>query len=162
MHAVQPHDRSAPHDGVGHASAQDAPPGSRAAPAATSEDGGPFGHSRWSMDQDIRGGAPPPQALGPSAVRSAVPEGPPGRGAHGSHVLRRSADLVWCQHCGRHAASRLGTGLINACRGVATGGYPSRIVRMMSGRHPITWRPLSQSTGKQQHALELLVLSKNH
>ena len=169
MHAVQPHDRSAPHDGVGHANAQDAPPGSRAASAATVpasllgghasgvpaavdghgtlaedafEEEDPFGHSRWSMDQDIRGGAPPPQALGPSAVRSAVPEGPPGRGAHGSHVLRRCADLVWCQHCGRHAASRLGTGLINACRGVATGGYPSRIVRMMSGRHPITGRPL--------------------
>lgn len=58
--------------------------------------------------------------------------------AHPSHSLRRCAYVEWCLHCGRHAAKRLGIGLLNSCRGIATGGYPSRISRLLDGRHPMT------------------------
>ena len=58
--------------------------------------------------------------------------------AHVSHSLRRCAHVVWCVHCGRHATARLGSGLRNACRGTATGAYPSRIARLKEGRHPVS------------------------
>ena len=58
--------------------------------------------------------------------------------AHASHSLRRCAHVVWCEHCGRHAATRLGSGLLNTCRGTATGAYPARIARLKEGRHPVS------------------------
>ena len=58
--------------------------------------------------------------------------------AHASHRLRRTGHVVWCTWCGRHAAARLGSGLLNRCRGNATGAYPTRIARLKKGLHPIT------------------------
>ena len=61
---------------------------------------------------------------------------PPRKQAHCSHVLRRTGHIVWCAVCGRHAAARLGAGLLNPCRGTATGAYTSRLNRRKAGRHP--------------------------
>ena len=58
-------------------------------------------------------------------------------GAHDTHVLTRTAHVVWCRVCGRHAATRLGIGLQRPCVGRATGAYPARIERLRGGRHPI-------------------------
>ena len=49
--------------------------------------------------------------------------------AHASHKLRRTKHVVWCAVCGRHAAIRLGSGLIQRCRGHADGAYPARLRR---------------------------------
>ena len=58
--------------------------------------------------------------------------------AHASHKLRRTKQVVWCAVCGRHAAIRLGTGLLQRCRGHADGAYPARLRRLKEGRHPIS------------------------
>ena len=58
--------------------------------------------------------------------------------AHASHSLRRSGHVVWCFRCGRHAAVRLGIGLLQECRGFADGAYPARIRRLIDRRHPVT------------------------
>ena len=63
-------------------------------------------------------------------------------GAHESHKLSRTAHVVWCRLCGRHAATRLGVGLRNVCRGEATGVYPSRLQRLRQRLHPVTAVPL--------------------
>ena len=58
--------------------------------------------------------------------------------AHESHALRKAGHIVWCSRCGRHAAVRLGSGLLQECRGVAAGAYPARIRRLLDNRHPIS------------------------
>ena len=65
------------------------------------------------------------------------------QGAHASHVLTRTAHVVLCRICGRHAAVRLGVGLQRPCAGFATGAYPARIARLREQRHPVTGRPLT-------------------
>ena len=59
-------------------------------------------------------------------------------GAHGSHVLTRTAHVIWC--------TRLGVGLQRPCVGVATGAYPARIERLRSGRNPISGAPLRDTS----------------
>ena len=63
-------------------------------------------------------------------------------GAHETHVLTRTAYVVWCRVCGRHAASRLGIGLQRSCVGRANGVYPARKARLRGWRHPTTVEPL--------------------
>ena len=60
------------------------------------------------------------------------------KGAHDTHILTRSAQVVWCRVCGRHAAVRIGVGLQRACTGLASGVYTSRINRLRRNCHPIT------------------------
>ena len=67
-------------------------------------------------------------------------------GAHATHVLTRTAHVVWCRVCGRHAAIRLGVGLQRPCVGFAAGAYPARIIRLRERRHPISGQPLDAST----------------
>ena len=81
------------------------------APSGESDED-PFGFRDLGLDDA--------QAI-PEHVNELVPCGPPGtrpqpgeKGAHPSHSLRRCAHVVWCQHCGRHAATWLGSGLIKA------------------------------------------------
>ena len=62
--------------------------------------------------------------------------------AHPSHELRKTGHIVWCSRCGRHAAVRLGSGLLQPCRGEASGAYPARIRRLKSGCHPVTGAPV--------------------
>ena len=69
---------------------------------------------------------------------TATPTAPQPAQAHVSHRLRRTGHVVWCTWCGRHAAARLGSGLLNKCRGIATGAYPSRIARLKKGLHPVS------------------------
>ena len=102
----------------------------------------PFGHAQLGFDNDD--GVLPvsepqqcPAADRPEAPHDAVALEEP-QGAHRSHVLSKVGHLVWCTRCGRHAAVRLGIGLIRPCKGVATGAYPSRIARLRSRRHPIS------------------------
>ena len=82
----------------------------------------------------------------PSTVLPSVPAGQEAAaallGAHESHVLTRTAHVVWCRVCGRHAAIRLGIGLQRPCVGQATGAYPARIERLRGRRHPVTAEPL--------------------
>ena len=59
-------------------------------------------------------------------------------GAHDSHQLKRTARVVWCQRCGRCAASLLGVGLSCPCKGNAEGTYLARIRRLQDGRRPIS------------------------
>ena len=79
--------------------------------------------------------------LDPAAEGSQEPTETPGQ-AHGSHNLRRGANMVWCADCGRSAISRIGIGLQRPCRGMAIGAYPACIERMKAGRHPITGRQM--------------------
>ena len=70
------------------------------------------------------------EATDGSVATLTAPEGELGEerlGAHESHVLTRSAHVVWCRLCGRHAAVRLGVGLQRRCVGVAVGAYFARI-----------------------------------
>ena len=64
------------------------------------------------------------------------------RRAHATHKLRRHAQVVWCQVCGRSAVSRLGIGLVGPCKGTAEGAYPARLKRLNEGLHPLTGAPL--------------------
>ena len=59
-------------------------------------------------------------------------------GAHVSHVLTRTASVVWCRVCGRHAAVRLGVGLKQPCPDIADGAYPKRIERLRARLRPVT------------------------
>ena len=56
-------------------------------------------------------------------------------GAHASHNLTRTVDVIWCRQCGRHVAVRLGVLLQRPCVGVAVGAYPARIERLKNRRH---------------------------
>ena len=114
---------------------------------SASEDEDPFGHAR--LDFDNQPHAAPAATVEESRASSTgereadvsvgVEHGSSqAMGAHPSHALRLTRYVVWCAHCGRHAPSRLGVGLVRKCRGVADGGYPSRILRMKAGQHPIT------------------------
>ena len=60
------------------------------------------------------------EATLPSAVSRQATDGGL-HGAHTSHVLTRTAHVVWCRVCGRHAALRLGVGLQRPCVGIAVG-----------------------------------------
>ena len=74
----------------------------------------------------------------------ALPVAPVSRlaGAHGSHSLCRTGHVIWCRRCGRHAAVRLGVGLLKACVGKAEGAYLARVLRLEEGPHPISGAPL--------------------
>ena len=89
------------------------------------EDEDPFGHIHLGFDS--------PTAQVPETQRT---------GAHASHALRRTAHLVWCTLCGRHAAIRLGVGLQGECKGMADGAYPARLARLRRGCHPISGAPI--------------------
>ena len=135
----------------GHIHANDAPtanPSTTAQPHFTSvkansqvtpmfeeEEEDPFGHGPMGFDQPHPGVpvVPDPRTVAPN---SGEPQRP--AGAHQTHVLRRTGNIVWCVTCGRHAAIRLGVGLIKPCRGEATGGYPTRIARLKVGCHPMS------------------------
>ena len=100
------------------------------------EEEDPFGHGSLGFDQPHAGVlqvAPVPRVSMPAVSCVQRPSG-----AHQSHSLRRTGNIVWCVTCGRHAAIRLGVGLIRPCRGEATGGYPTRIARLKIGRHPVS------------------------
>ena len=127
-----------------------APPAARfdeIPPEVASEDKDPFGHVLLGFDDspaavpagDVAARSLPAEEVpGPdmsAAVESASPQA---KGAHPSHAFRLSGYVVWCAYCGRHAASRLGIGLLRQCRGHADGGYPSRILRLKVVRPPIT------------------------
>ena len=64
------------------------------------------------------------------------------RGAHASHRLRRTSQIVWCGACGRFADKRLGIGLQRPCREIADGAYKSRLRRLTQGLHPISSHPV--------------------
>ena len=74
----------------------------------------------------------------------ALPVAPASRlaGAHGSHTICKTGHVIWCRRCGRHAAVRLGVGLLKPCVGKAEGAHPARLVRLRDGRHPISGDPL--------------------
>ena len=74
----------------------------------------------------------------------ALPVAPASRlaGAHGSHTICKTGHVIWCRRCGRHAAVRLGVGLLKPCVGKAEGAYPARLVSLRDGRHPISGDPL--------------------
>ena len=95
----------------------------------------PFGYNALGFD-DPSAAAEPLARQGSSPTR--VDNGHQLQGAHRSHSLRRTGNIVWCDVCGRHAAIRLGVGLLRVCRGEATGGYPTRIARLKAGLHPMT------------------------
>ena len=137
-----------------------------------SDDEDPFGHGGLldepqpmprgvSGNATPRGEAPLSESVGEVTVpeeasydrSTALPSGPVGQeaaaallGAHESHVLTRTAHVVWCRVCGRHAAIRLGIGLQRPCVGQATGAYPARIERLRGRRHPVTAEPLEAAT----------------
>ena len=114
----------------------------RAVDVSSDED--PFGHALLGFDE----GPAPRLAQDVEALEASravtqddvsVEEGPSGRlsgGAHRSHALRRTAHIIWSAHCGRHAATRLGVGLLRQCRGTAEGAYPARVQRLKAGLHP--------------------------
>ena len=108
-------------------------------------DDDPFGHAAYGMS-GLEHGLPALQTASATPVEEDLSEpaerqdGPPG--AHTSHKLRRHAQVVWCQVCGRSAVSRLGKGLIGSCRGTAEGAYPARLRRLNDGLHPISGAPL--------------------
>ena len=129
--------------GGGHALVQDgAAAGLQSSATDYREEDDPFGYGALGVDDaeqprgaDLGDLAPPcPQETGVEQSQN--------KRAHPSHSLRRCAQVVWCGSCGRHAAARLGKGLLNPCRGIATGGYPSRIARLKAGRHPMTGEQL--------------------
>ena len=112
------------------------------------EDEDPFGHihlgfgsspepRREATGTPAGGGA----ALAATSPTAEVPE-TQRPGAHASHALRRTAHLVWCTLCGRHAAIRLGVGLQGECKGMADGAYPARLARLRRGCHPISGAPI--------------------
>ena len=129
-----------------------------AVPSSSEDD--PFGHNHRGFDDP--GDAADEHAANPAAASgglneqgaresgmaaSAMPDtlavdsqsaGPQRQSAHATHSLRRSGHVVWCFRCGRHAAVRLGIGLLQECRGFAEGAYPARIRRLVERRHPIT------------------------
>ena len=113
-----------------------APAVNHASQTIEDEEGDPFGHGPLGFDEPFTSVRLAEPAPGMSASTSGGVQRPPG--AHSSHSLRRTGNIVWCAICGRHAAIRLGIGLIKPCRGVAIGGYPSRIARLKVGRHPVT------------------------
>ena len=82
-----------------------------------------------------------PSSLAPREVADDVLPG-----AHTTHVLTRTAHVVWCRVCGRHAVVRLGVGLQRPCVGIAVGAHPARIERLRSRKHPVTGFPLCEST----------------
>ena len=119
------------------------------------EDEDPFGYAALGFDDggaagpnNTDSGAAPEleeRALSDSPVAvsgEAWPEMPAAPSAHPSHALRRTAHIAWCGHCGRHAAARLGKGLIGPCRGSATGAYPARTARLLERKHPISGEPI--------------------
>ena len=112
--------------------------GVHAPPCLSEEDEDPFGYNVLGFDEPFVGhrreldnpvGVTRPAVVGETQQPS---------GAHRSHSLRRTGNIVWCDVCGRHAAIRLGIGLIKPCRGEATGGYPTRIARLKRGQHPVS------------------------
>ena len=101
------------------------------------EEEDPFEHGPLDMDnampateRDVSASTQAHATEGTSTAESKV--------AHPSHSLRRTGHIVWCSLCGRHAAHRLGVGLLSSCRGEAIGSYPSRIARLKVGKHPMT------------------------
>ena len=94
---------------------------------------------RIAQDEEAMVGAPFVSQAAASLEEG--PSGQLGKGAHPSHALRRTAHIIWCAHCGRHAATRLGVGLMRQRRGVAEGAYPTRIQRLKSGLSPTTGDP---------------------
>ena len=97
----------------------------------------PFGNAYLGFDDgDAPSGTVQSSSRAPSVGQPS--SSTPSTGAHASHHLRRTGNVIWCRLCGRHAAIRLGIGLIRPCRGAATGCYPSRIARLQSGQHPVT------------------------
>ena len=81
---------------------------------------GVCGHAALHGDA-VRSDEQSNEAIGPEGITrhcgtaSLLPEESEDRGsllgAHQSHVLTRTAHVVWCRVCGRHAALRLGIGL---------------------------------------------------
>ena len=72
----------------------------------------------------------------------AVPPQPATSGAHQSHALRWTGHVVWCSKCSRHAAERLGVGLIREYRGTTDGADLARTARLKSGKHPVSGEQL--------------------
>ena len=63
---------------------------------------------------------------------------------HSSHRLRKSALVVGCLSGGRSATSRIGSGPVRPCRGVAEGAYPKRVMRLKSSLRPLSGMPLHE------------------
>ena len=118
------------------------PEGSGLQTAEVSPEEDPLGHLAVGLDD-----AEPAPALAASAEPSGGNEGgeeQPSQcgGARPSHSLGRVAHIVWCTVYERHAAKRLGSGLLGSCRGEATGAYPRRIARLRARRHPLIGVPV--------------------
>ena len=108
------------------------------------EEDGPFGFAALGFNNEPAAAPVATSAslaadalVGPAVALTVAP-GPRPSGAHGSHTLRRIGHVIWCRRCGRHAAVRLGVGLLKPCVGKAEGAYPARIVRLKAGRHPVS------------------------
>ena len=106
----------------------------------------PFGHQLLGLD-DYDGMVDVPRQAMTAAgeeceLALATPAPLRQLGAHNSHQLCHTAQVVWCRRCGRSAVSRLGVGLLRPCRGSAEGAYPARIRRLRDCRHPIIGAPL--------------------
>ena len=128
----------------GHATVQvENAPAAQMLPSDYREEDDPFGHIALGMDDALQPRVAPSVVSDPPQPQNEVVQQSSAKGAHSSHLLRRSSQVVWCAVCGRHAAARLGRGLLNPCRGVATGGYPSRLARLRAGCHPMTGERLS-------------------
>ena len=108
----------------------------------------PFGHALLGFDE-VPSVVPNPLLVADAGVMSQTlarmvdVEAPwKSTGAHASHQLCGTAHVIWCKTCGRHAAVRLGVGLLRKCRGTADGAYPTRLERLRAGKHPVSGNPL--------------------
>ena len=106
----------------------------------------PFGHQLLGLDDYDRMVDNPEPAMSEGekecelAPATSAPLGQPG--AHNSHQLCHTAQVVWCRRRGHSAVSRLAVGVLRPCRGSADGAHPARIRRLREGRHPIIGAPL--------------------
>ena len=108
----------------------------------------PFGFAAMGFDNEPAA-APVAAAASPTANAHVGPAealpvaiGPWPSSAHESHSVTRIGHVIWCRRCGRHAAVRLGVGLLKPCCGLAAGAHLARIARLQVGRHPVSGDPL--------------------